>query len=168
MGKGSDRTFEEEPLGGLVRIHVALAEHVVDLVVGVAAGDLLDVRDRAPHHRRDQNPTASRHVRRRRLGESSPYLPRPPRAQGYVSRGRFARKRAEVKGNEGRLGGAADDRRREWGAVGEIFARGVGAFSSGSRQHFRGLAKFYMVNFILFNFQKLCKNKKKSYPNSLV
>jgi hypothetical protein len=138
----------------------------------VAAGDLLDVRDRAPHHRRDQNPTASRHVRRRRLGESSPYLPRPPRAQGYVSRGRFARKRAEVKGNEGRLGGAADDRRREWGAVGEIFARGVGAFSSGSRQHFRGLAKFYMVNFIFFNFQKICKNKKRVIPivwyNSLI
>ena len=73
MGGGAEWTLEEEPLGGLVGIHVALAEHGVDLLVGVAAGDLLDVRDRAPRPHRDRNPTARRHLpRRRRLGESSP------------------------------------------------------------------------------------------------
>ena len=52
-GQERQRTFEEEPLSGLVGIHVALAEHGVDLLVCVAASDLLDVRDRSPRPCRD-------------------------------------------------------------------------------------------------------------------
>lgn len=72
-GRESERTLEEEPLGSLVGIHVAQAEHGVDLLVGVAAGDFLDVGDRAPHPGGDRNPTAGRHLRRRRRRRWNPH-----------------------------------------------------------------------------------------------
>ena len=55
-------TLVEELLGGLVGIHVAFAKRGVDLLVGVAPRDLLDVLDRPPHRRRDRNPSRRHHL----------------------------------------------------------------------------------------------------------
>lgn len=73
--------MEEELLSGLVGIHRALLEHCVNLLVGVFAGDLLDVLDRAPHAGGDRSPSAS-----------ATHLRSDPRKEEEVEGGRASRR----------------------------------------------------------------------------
>ncbi len=120
-GRIWDFTLVEKPIGGLVGIHVAFAEHGVDLLVGVAARDLLDVLDRPPHRRRDRNPSRRHILPPRPRPRPRPLLPPPltPRRRSCRRRRRtrllllrYALPHGRMNGGESRERSRAEEGRK--------------------------------------------------------